>query len=159
MWIKIEKWNNSHQEQEKKWTMGSHCCQLLSWEANHSQDKTSLLIASAFKKSKETILNPQSSHPMGDECSLLFSKHTFQVRFEVVSWKEGISSFWIFNPLSWALLFYCWLGFEVSPFILAFSLLAGVPFSPWWMRKQLFAFNLSYAQLFILTWLVLWLDA
>ena len=55
--------------------------------------------------------------------------------------------------------FFSWLDFEVSPFILAFSLLAGVPFSPWWMRKQLFAFNLSYAQLFILTWLVLWLDA
>ena len=81
----MKKDGNPHQEQEEKWTMGSHCCQLFSWEANHSQDKTSLLIASAFKNSKGTIVNPQSSHPMGDGGSLLFSKHTFQVRLEVVS--------------------------------------------------------------------------
>ena len=96
---------------------------------------------------------------MGDECSLLFSKHTFQVRFEVVSWRNGIFFFLNLQSIFMGSSFYSWLGFEVSPFILAFSLLAGVSFSPWWMRKQLFAFNLSYAQLFMLTWLVLWLDA
>ena len=83
------------------------------------------------KIQKKPSSNPQFSHPTGDGGSLLFSKHTFQVRFEVVSWRKGIFFFLSLQSTFMGSPFFSWLGFEVSPFILAFSLWSWVPFSLW----------------------------